>query len=444
MLVSSLLGTTFAWFTDQATSMGNTIQAGSLNVDLSHKYEDAWVSLKQNPNHKVFNYEKWEPGYTEVESLKVDNLGSLALQYQLSLEFEYGTAIRGENGENLADVIDVYVTKGEDAPASYEALKNSWERKGTLAEVMRKPAEFLAGELLPTGKVLDANASASTAVGSQIFSIALHMQEDAGNEYKKLSVGNVYVNLIATQWGSEDDSFGKDYDNDAVFPELNIGGFAIDVNTLNNVVTDETSATGTGVSAIIPAGVVVEDGVSKLGLTVKEKTASDANVTLNDGEALRALDVHIDGVAASNTVPMLITVEKAMKPGLNLGNYTLYHVEGGTTVTMTVVNSLAELDAHNEIYYDPATGNVTLAMATFSEVTLVAEVEAKSEGGRDYAWYDGKTSPYTIANADQLAGLSAIVGGMAAGRTQDSFADKTIKLACDINIGDLTDNEIVF
>ena len=32
-----LLGTTYAWFTDTVTSAGNTIQAGSLKIDLLHK-----------------------------------------------------------------------------------------------------------------------------------------------------------------------------------------------------------------------------------------------------------------------------------------------------------------------------------------------------------------------------------------------------------------------
>lgn len=159
------------------------------------------------------------------------------------------------------------------------------------------------------------------------------------------------------------------------------------------------------------------------------------------------------GVAKDNTVPMIITIEQAMKVGLNIGNYTLYHVENGASVGMTAVSSMAELDAHNEFYYDPATGNVTLAMATFSEVALVAEVENAWEGKFDYAWYDASKTELVIANADQLAALSAIVGGMAkkdsegniytstgidenATNIQDSFAGKTIKLIADINLGD--------
>ena len=62
MMITSLIGTTFAWFTDEETSAGNKIETGSLKVDLLHKVDENWVSLKDNPDHKVFDYDKWEPG----------------------------------------------------------------------------------------------------------------------------------------------------------------------------------------------------------------------------------------------------------------------------------------------------------------------------------------------------------------------------------------------
>ena len=441
MLFSSLLGTTFAWFSDTVTSEGNTIQSGNLKIDLLHKTDDDWISIKDNPDHKVFDYDKWEPGYTRIETLKIANLGSLALKYRLSVETADGTAVIGKNGESLADVIDVYVTYSDSTETDYSDITSSsdWVRKGTLSEVLKNPASFVVGNLLPTGKVLDGTEDSTTKVGSQIVKIALHMQESAGNEYQKLSVGDIYVNLVATQWSYENDSFGNDYDADVVFPELNIGGITVDVTTENNLVTQEASVSGEGVMATIPAGVAVDAGVSKLGLSVTEKAQSDANLTLNDGEALRSLDVHMSGIAASNTVPMLITIEKAMKIGLNIGNYTLYHVENGVSNAMTAVNSLSELDAHNEFYYDPSTGNVTLAMATFSEVAMVAENENAWEGKFDYTWYDASKTELTIANADQLAAFGAIVGGMAEGIERDSFTGKTVKLIADINLGDKND-----
>ena len=415
MLVSSLLGTTFAWFTDNVTSGGNKIESGSLKIDLWHKYEDEWVSLKDYPDHLVFDYDNWEPGYTTLETLKVVNMGSLALQYKLSVERAVGTETFGDNGEDLADVIDVYVTYGERDVASYDEISTSsdWLYKGTLAEAMEDPSSFIGGQLLPTGEVKDENSTA--AVGEQVVMIALHMQEDAGNAYQETAVGDIYVNLIATQWGYEEDSFGPDYDASATFPQLNLGGLNIPVSTENGYTTAAADVAGEGVSASVPAGVAVEDGISALNLSVTEKTQSEANLTLGEGEALRSLDVHMAGVSKNNTVPMYIKIEKALVVGLNIGNYTLYHVEDGTPVAMTSVGTLEELDAHNEFYYDPTTGDVTLAMATFSEVAMVAEIENAWNGeiAESFALGTGtEADPYIVANADQLAYFGAVVGGM--------------------------------
>ena len=415
MMITSLLGTTFAWFTDLAVSGGNTIQVGSLKVGLYHKVgEDDWKSIKDNSNHKIFDYDKWEPGYTRFETLKIANLGNLALQYKLSIEVA-GRAVTGSNGENLADVIDVYVVDGENTSSS------SWTYKGTLTQVMRNPSSFIGGQLL--------------AREENVVSIVLRMQTTAGNAYQDLDVGDIYVNLVATQWNYEKDSFDNpDYDKDSTFPELNIGGVSVSVNTnYNNVVTNTVSVSGEGVEATIPAGVEVDNGVNKLTLSVTEKENSDANLTLNDGEALRSLDVHISGVSKDNEKPMLITVEKAMKVGLNMGNYTLYHVEDGVSNAMTAVDSLAELDEHNEFYYDPATGNVTLAMATFSEVAFVAETNPVWEGNIANSFAGGsgtEEDPYLIANADQLAYLGDLISNDNA-----NYGDKYYKLVADINLG---------
>lgn len=204
MIATAFVGTTFAWFTDSVTSAGNTIISGNLKVDLLHKVNNDWVSIKENLDHKIFDYDKWEPGYTRVETLKIQNLGSLALKYRLSIETDKANEKLGKGGESLSDVIEVYLSYGESADTSFESIKgnSAWSYKGTLTEVMNNPSSFLAGELLPTGKTLDENAADTTKVGFETVSIALHMKENAGNEYQDLRVGDIYVNLIATQWGS--------------------------------------------------------------------------------------------------------------------------------------------------------------------------------------------------------------------------------------------------
>ena len=153
-----LLGTTFAWFTDTVSSTGNIVQSGSLKVDMSHKVGNSWISIKENPNHKIFNYKKWEPGYTRVEVLKVDNLGTLALQWKIAIAVDNGTEVLGENGQSLADVIDVYVSYSENDEKNFSAIKNNelWLYKGTLAEVIADPDGFVGGEIIPEGEAIPA------------------------------------------------------------------------------------------------------------------------------------------------------------------------------------------------------------------------------------------------------------------------------------------------
>jgi predicted ribosomally synthesized peptide with SipW-like signal peptide len=451
MCLTSFLGTTLAWFTDEVTSAGNTIQSGSLKVDLSHKVDDQWISLKENSDHLVFDYDKWEPGYTGVESLKVDNLGSLALQYRLSIEVQSETA---SPEKNLADVIEVYVAYGDQTATDYATIKATWTHKGTLAEVLANPASFISGELLPAGEELDAGTAETTKVGSAIVSIALHMHEDAGNDYQGLTAGNIFVNLIATQWSYENDAFDSDYDKDSIFPVINVDDIVLEATVENGVTTTSLSAKRADVATYIPAGVAVdeafvENGKAKLVVSVNEMAQSGANLTLQEGEAIKSLDVHVYGVAANNQVPIIITIDNAMAPGLNIGNYTLYHVENGVSNAMTAVSSEAEITSHNDFYYDPTTGNVSVAMASFSEVALVADTKNKWEGNFDYNWYDASKTELAIANADQLAAFGAIVGGMKMvtdrvdGKytysdevIQDSFAGKTVKLLADINLDD--------
>ena len=73
LCVATLVGTTFAWFSDSVTSKDNLIQAGTLKIDLLH----GTTSLKNNLDHKVFDYGNWEPGYTAAEPFTLMNYGTL-------------------------------------------------------------------------------------------------------------------------------------------------------------------------------------------------------------------------------------------------------------------------------------------------------------------------------------------------------------------------------
>ena len=423
---SMLLGTTFAWFTDTVTSTNNKIVAGSLKVDLElfDKETGTWESIK-NSQKAIFNHKNWEPGYTEVKILRITNKGSLALKWDASI-------IPLDELTALADVIDVYVYSGKTAPNA-RPDRNNLEAEGYLkAGTLREFAEGLDTE----------SASALLAGESDYLGIALKMREKAGNEYKNISCGEFDIRIVATQYSaeSEKDSFDENYDSGAQFPVFKPADVNLGVKTQNGIVTEDAYKKTGNASMKVPAG--TKTTKDRLGLTVSEMATSSSNVTLEENEIIRPLDVHVDGVASDNTKAIIITLDEAMMTGLNIGNYKLYHVEDGVANLMTAVSSLDELDAHNEFYYDPATGNVSLAMATFSEVAVVADTENAWEG-KDAETFAGGTGtesdPYIIANADQMVHFSKMVSKDTDG---NYHAVAHYKLISDINFaGDVAQKD---
>ena len=451
LCISMLLGTTFAWFTDVVTSDDNIIQTGKLDIGMEWSENNRdWYNTEGPDAKPIFENDKWEPGHTEVRYIKVTNDGSLAFKYQMVLE------PNGTVGK-LAEVIDVSydIVTGNDnfkAPNVFNK-KGSLSKVGTLKDLISGNGAIAGGVILPNGETKDGYIS-----GEIVVCISLQMQKTAGNEYQNSSIGTTFdITLYATQYNFESDSFGNNYDADAEWPEIpSVGNSAyVDVDTdAHGRVANATSIIGTGMKAEIPAGVQLAQNNNRLVLNVANKTESEANVTLGENDQLRALDVHVLGIDESNDVPMAITLYEALPVGLNIGNYTIHHVEDGVTYAMIALDA-GETPVHNNFTYDPATGDVTLYLASFSEIALVAE-PAKWEGKRDYSWYDASKTELYISNADQLAGLGAIVGNMAKTADEveidrDSFNGKTIKLLADIRIGDTneyytdaSENGIVF
>lgn len=207
LCAAMLVGSTFAWFTDSVTSTGNIIKSGTLEVTMkwAKGTEDpASATWKDASEGAIFDYDLWEPGYTEVRHVKISNIGSLALKYEVRI------AATGEVSE-LADVIDVYYIKNG-AQITDRTQLNDSNKIGTLAQVLAKPYAAKGNLSGKKGETVD----------SDIATIALKMQEGAGNEYQGKFIGSEFaVVLVATQDTVENDSFGSDqYDKDAPLPEV--------------------------------------------------------------------------------------------------------------------------------------------------------------------------------------------------------------------------------
>lgn len=210
---SMLVGTTFAWFTDSVTSAGNIIKSGTLDVTMDWFDGTKVVPAVNSTDWKdastgaIFNYTLWEPGYTEVRHIKIENKGSLALKYQLSI-------VPNGEVEELADVIDVYYLDPASQVADRTALTDA-NKLGTLTEVLANLPSSAYGEL-KSGE-------------NHTVTLALKMQETAGNEYQDKQIGTSFsVQLFATQLTYEPDSFDNTYDETAPIPTVWTGTSSYD------------------------------------------------------------------------------------------------------------------------------------------------------------------------------------------------------------------------
>ena len=204
-----LLGSTFAWFTDSASSSGNKIVSGTLDVDfeLLDKDTGVWNSLK-GTNAPIFNYDKWEPGYTEVKILKVENLGTLALKWKAVFTSEKDLSA-------LADVIDVYVLP-------YGVLDDA--AAASLAYPQDLTGYTCVGSLASYLNTIETSTYGNLEAGESAYlGIALQMKSDAGNEYQGLDLcGSFDLTIVAAQRMSESDSFGTSYDSGATYPNISL------------------------------------------------------------------------------------------------------------------------------------------------------------------------------------------------------------------------------
>ncbi len=273
-----LLGTTYAWFTDSVTSKNNIIQSGTLDVEMY--YAEGNLSLdtdtwKDASTGAIFNYDKWEPGYVDAKHIMIENAGTLALNYQLRIVANGAVSM-------LADVIDVYYFDGGKQLTRNDVTSKT--KLGTLADIMggnKNISNTVKGTLAPKGQETVEFPSV------KILTLALKMQEDAGNEYQDLSIGTDFaIELMATQANFEEDSFGLGYDDPSLVPQPQIPSAL--VRPLKEL----------DVSYTIGIGGAAESGTLDVGYQF-EPTSSDTDVLASEYRYWHADFV----VYADNTVP---------------------------------------------------------------------------------------------------------------------------------------------
>ncbi len=220
--IAMLIGSTFAWFTDTASTGINKITSGNLDVELEYFDGTAWVTV--DPEESLFKSADetlWEPGHTEYVNLRIRNAGSLALQY----DFRIGTygAVDGVTPEKtfinkdgnpfkLSDYLIVNQLDGKVEPTSREDLWLDADMEASRIGSLDKTGaagRLLAGE----SKELTLAVYMPTSVGNE----ANQSTEDAAIEKANVYLG---LDLMATQTPYEYDSFDNKYDALVTIPEF--------------------------------------------------------------------------------------------------------------------------------------------------------------------------------------------------------------------------------
>ena len=212
LCVSMLIGSTFAWFTDNASTGVNTIEAGTLDIELVDGEGNSVLGrtldfAKAEGSENIL----WEPGCTwTLPDVYVKNNGTLALKYIVEI-----TGIKGD---------------------------------AKLSEAIEWTIDYGYGE----GK--DEGHLAVNETSSNPISISGHMKEEAGNEYQGLTLEGIAITVRATQYTVEYDSTDNQYDKNA---EYDMSVLADSTATIQELI-NKSAETGEPVTIKLSEDIVLD------------------------------------------------------------------------------------------------------------------------------------------------------------------------------------------
>lgn len=348
--VALLAGTTFAWFTDSVVNSGNRIQAGTLDIVLVD--ENGTVIEENDP---IFEYERWEPGYSTYATFGVKNNGTLAVKYQLTFVEKMFT-------QGIEEVLDVYLLQ-PGATAITEADKPI----GTVAEILRGDKLVFEQALLEAGQ-------------TDILNVAVKMREGAGNPYQG-AIGLFDIQVVAGQAMFEQDGFDSSrYDETAEFPEVDEG----DVVRIHNIADLENALANQkdGQTWYIAGGEYplghldgVDTNTSAVEISANNLTILGVgnpvlygNVEFNNANLVHLLNVSGDNVKIDGVTFM---------PLLKNGNQTMVvdsHVRNFTITNCTFTGNTHDENvgsySYGALYFIGAKDNVLVEGNTFDYAML--------------------------------------------------------------------------
>lgn len=193
-------GSTLSWFVDSAPGIKNNFIVPELDLKVSYKNDVVTEYTVIESDTKVFNDRAlYEPGYTQVVYLKVENAGEVDFTYKISV-----------NVSNYVDSINVYGQKlhlpnylrfgvlfgAEEAELTRQLARSSAEEE----------MDQLSTKLNTYAKVDDVVVRAGQ---TRYIALVVYMPEEVGNEANfRSDVGAPVVELGITLYAQQYEGAG--------------------------------------------------------------------------------------------------------------------------------------------------------------------------------------------------------------------------------------------
>ncbi len=484
MCLSMLVGSTFAWFTDTATTGVNSITSGTLDVDLEMLVDGKWVPAEGqslgfvDDEGNILTDILWEPGCSYLlQPFRIINNGSLALKFDI--------VISGMSGDvKLAEVIEYGLMLGPVDNLGFVAMGDLNSFNGLF--------DGIKDSVLKPGESMDTSTDGVT----------LHMKETAGNEYQDLTLSGISITVLATQATVEEDSYDDQYDKDAEYDlvvdntnkvvhvasaealldmaaAMNSGvsynGYTIEIE--NDI--DLAGKTWTSIAAWDPEkGDLVIDGNghtisnmtvsggSKTGFigtiagkaTIKDLTFANATVTTSGSFAGVVIGYQYGNVVIDNVHVVNSTVSSTAQKGIRIGGLvgaSFLHDGAKLTVTNSSVTGSLIKAYHNvgglvgTLYNYDTMDTWTLTGNTVADTVIVygsgnaKHANALATNGGTFANPEipnNSVENVTIVAADKLTTISTaeeLIAFEKAVNGGDNYAGKTVVLMADIDLNNV-------
>ena len=276
MCVAMLVGMTFAWFTDTASTGVNTIKSGNLAVEIQNEEGSEissleWTAIDGRAQDKIL----WEPGATyNLTPFKIVNVGNLALKYKL--------VVTGLDGDSeLLDVIKFTYTDANGAAFDLN------EERTLLPEEGRN--------------------------SSGMITVSAAMDKNAGNDYMNKELNGIEIKVYATQYTYEKDSKDDQYDKDAGYPVIVTPDTAASVDySKSNAVYQFAAGNYSGLSLNIGKNTDVvfeaDEGATFDNVTIGYKV-NRYNETDKSDNTMRIRGFKVTGVLSVNSAEGNLIIE---------------------------------------------------------------------------------------------------------------------------------------